>query len=66
MVVLDTTRFPFFSTLSTNFLSKSPNKTTKPPSLSISCSKSSSNGTKTDDNDNDGNADSKRLSKQSS
>ncbi|KAK1576956.1 hypothetical protein Q3G72_017849 [Acer saccharum] len=58
MVALDTTRFSFVSTLSTNFPSKSVNRTTKPPSLSVSCSKSSS----TDSNDDD----SKRLSKQSS
>ncbi|TXG69491.1 hypothetical protein EZV62_004426 [Acer yangbiense] len=58
MVALDTTRFSFVSTLSTNFPSKSVNRTTKPPSLSVSCSKSSS----TDSNGDD----SKRLSKQSS
>ncbi|KAI9161082.1 hypothetical protein LWI28_014263 [Acer negundo] len=58
MVALDATRFSFVSTLSTNFPSKSVNRTTKPPSLSVSCSKSSS----TDSNGDD----SKRLSKQSS
>ncbi|KAK2651815.1 hypothetical protein Ddye_011671 [Dipteronia dyeriana] len=58
MVALDTTRFSFVSTLSTNFPSKSVNRTTKPPSLSVSCSKSS------DKDSNDG--ESKRLSKQSS
>ncbi|KAK0595762.1 hypothetical protein LWI29_009770 [Acer saccharum] len=58
MVALDTTRFSFVSTLSTNFPSKSVHRTTKPPSLSVSCSKSSS----TDSNGDD----SKRLSQQSS